>query len=101
MAGLQRDLKKLGKVPQKHVTASARKGMNIVLKDAKANAPYETGDLKKGMILKGEKSRYKGKKVYKVIFDPKMNDVFQKKNAKGKFTGLLSSITRNMDFSFC
>lgn len=84
MAGLQRDLKKLGKVPQKHVTASARKGMNIVLKDAKANAPYETGDLKKGMILKGEKSRYKGKKVYKVIFDPKMNDVFQKKNASGE-----------------
>lgn len=86
MAGLQRDLKKLGKVPQKHVTASARKGMNIVLKDAKANAPYDTGDLKKGMILKGEKSRYKGKKVYKVIFDPKMNDVFQKKNAKGEVT---------------
>lgn len=87
MAGLQRDLKKLGKVPQRHVTASARKGMNIVLKDAKATAPYETGDLKKGMILKGEKSRYKGKKVYKVIFDPKMNDIFQKKNAKGEVTG--------------
>lgn len=84
MVGLQRDLKKLGKVPQKHVTASARKGMNIVLKDAKATAPYETGDLKKGMILKGEKSRYKGKKVYKVIFDPKMNDVFQKKNETGE-----------------
>lgn len=87
MAGLQRDLKKLGKVPQKHVTASARKGMNIVLKDAKANAPYDTGMLKKGMKLDGEKSRYKGKKVYKVIFDPAMNDVFQKKNAKGEVTG--------------
>ncbi len=84
MAGLQRDLKKLGKVPQKHVTASARKGMNIVLKDAKATVPYDTGNLKKGMVLKGEKSRYKGKKVYKVIFDPKMNDVFQKKNASGE-----------------
>lgn len=87
MAGLQRDLKKLGKVPQKHVTASARKGMNIVLKDAKATAPYDTGDLKKGMVLRGEKSRYKGKKVYKVVFDDKMNDVFQKKNAKGEVTG--------------
>lgn len=84
MAGLQKDLKKLGKVPQKHVTASARKGMNIVLKNAKANAPYDTGMLKKGMILDGEKSRYKGKKVYKVVFDPKMNDVFQKKNANGE-----------------
>ena len=87
MKRLQKDLKKLGKVPQKHVTASARKGMNIVLKDAKATAPYDTGSLKKGMILKGEKSRYKGKKVYKVIFDPKMNDVFQKKNASGEVTG--------------
>lgn len=76
---LQNDLKKLGKVPQKHVTASAKKGMSIVLKDAKANAPYDTGQLKKGMILQGEKSRYKGKKVYRVVFDPAMNDVFQKK----------------------
>ena len=87
MAGLQRDLKKLGKVPQKHVTASARKGMNIVLKDAKSSAPEDTGDLKKGMKLQGERSRYKGKKVYKVMFNPKMNDVFQKKNAKGEVTG--------------
>ncbi|MDD4431691.1 MAG: HK97 gp10 family phage protein [Bacteroidales bacterium] len=87
MDKLQRDLKKIGKVPQKHVTSSARKGMNIVLKDAKANAPYDTGQLKKGMILKGERSRYKGKKVYKIIFNPAMNDVFQKKNAAGKVTG--------------
>lgn len=57
---LQKNLEKLGKVPQKHVTAAAKKGMNIVLKDAKANAPYDTGQLKKGMILQGEKSRYKG-----------------------------------------
>jgi len=76
---LQKNLKKLGKVPQKHVTAAAKKGMNIVLKDAKSNAPYDTGQLKKGMILQGEKSRYKGKKVYRVVFDPAMNDVFQKK----------------------
>lgn len=87
MKELQRDLKKLGKVPQKHVTPSAKKGMNIVLKNAKANAPYDTGQLKQGMILKGERSRYKGKKVYDVVFDDKMNDVFQKKNADGKVTG--------------
>ena len=87
MSGLQRDLKKLGKVPQKHVTASARKGMNIVLKDAKSSAPEDTGDLKKGMKLQGEKSRYKGKKVYKVVLDPAMNDVFQKKYARGEVTG--------------
>jgi len=84
---LQKNLEKLGKVPQKHVTAAAKKGMNIVLKDAKANAPYDTGQLKKGMILQGEKSRYKGKKVYRVVFDPAMNDVFQKKNKDGEVTG--------------
>ena len=78
MKELQKSLKKLGKVPQKHVTSSAKKGMNIVLKQAKQEAPEETGALRKGMILKGEKSRYKAKKVYQVIFDPSMNDVFQK-----------------------
>ena len=57
MKELERSLKKLGKVPQKHVTASARKGMNIVLKDSRANAPVDTGALKKGMKLKGERSR--------------------------------------------
>lgn len=87
MKELQRSLKKLGAVPQKHVTSSARKGMNISLKDARANAPFDTGQLKKGIKLKGERSRVKGKKVYQVIFDPAMNDVFQKKNAAGKITG--------------
>jgi hypothetical protein len=87
MDKLKKDLERLGKVPQKHVTTAARKGMNPVLKEAKANAPYDTGSLKKGMILKGEKSRHKGKKVYDVIFDPSMNDVFQKKNADGEVTG--------------
>lgn len=87
MEELERSLKKLGKVPQKHVTASARKGMNISLKDSKANAPYDTGALKKGIKLKGERARIKGKKVYRVVFDSTMNDVFQKKNKEGKVTG--------------
>lgn len=87
MKELERSLKKLGKVPQKHVTSSAKKGMNIALKDAKANAPYDTGDLKKGIKLVGERSRIKAKKVYRTVFDSAMNDVFQKKNAEGKVTG--------------
>lgn len=87
MRELQKNLKKLGKVPQKHVTSAARKGMNISLKDAKANAPYDTGMLKKGIVMKGEKARVKGKKVYRIVFDRNMNDVFQKKNKEGKITG--------------
>lgn len=87
MKELEKSLKKLGKVPQKHVTASAKKGMNISLKDSRANAPYDTGALKKGIVMKGEKARVKGKKVYRIVFDRNMNDVFQKKNKEGKITG--------------
>jgi len=87
MKELQKSMKKLGKVPQKHVTSSARKGMNVSLKDARANAPYDTGALKKGIVLKGEKSKLKGKKVYRIVFDRAMNDVFQKPNKEGKITG--------------
>ena len=87
MKELEKALKKIGDVPQKHVTSSARKAMNIVLKDSRANAPVDTGALKKGMKLKGERSRYKGKKVYQVIFDPAMNEIFQKANKEGKITG--------------
>ncbi len=87
MEELERSIKKLGKVPQKHVTSSSRKAMNISLKDARANAPYDTGALSKGMKLKGERSRQKAKKVYQVIFDPKYNHIFQKKSKDGKITG--------------
>lgn len=87
MKELQKSMKKLGKVPQKHVTSSARKGMNVSLKDARANAPYDTGALKKGIVLKGERSKLKGKKVYRIVFDRAMNDVFQKPNKEGKITG--------------
>lgn len=61
--------------------------MNIVLKESRATAPVDTGMLKKGMKLKGERARVKGKKVYRVIFDPRYNDIFQKKNKDGKVTG--------------
>lgn len=78
MKELEKSIKKLGNVPQKHVTSSSKKGMNIVLKKAKADAPIDSGMLKKGIILKGERARVKAKKVYRVVFDEKMNDVFQK-----------------------
>lgn len=88
MRELKKAINKLGQVPQKCVTPAARKGMNISLKDAKKNAPVgETGELKRGMKLIGEKSRTKGKKVYRVVFDSSKNDIFQKKNKQGKVTG--------------
>lgn len=87
MKELQKSIKKLGKVPQKCVTPAARKGMNIALKSAKAAAPVDTGMLRKGMKLVGEKSKYKGKKVYRIVFDRAYNDIFQKPNKQGKITG--------------
>lgn len=87
MDKLQKDLEKIGKVPQKHVTSSSRKAMNIVLKQSKKDAPYFTGALQKGIKLVGERSKSKGKKVYRVVFDRAMNDVFQKPNKEGKITG--------------
>lgn len=78
MDKLAKAFKKLGDVPQKHVTSSVKKTMNIPLKEARKNAPKKTGNLKKGIILTGEKSQLKGKKVYRVVFDRNMNDIFQK-----------------------
>lgn len=75
---VRKGLERIGKVPQKHVTASSRKAMNIVLKQSRASAPYETGALKKGIKMVGERSRQKGKKVYRIVFDRNMNHIFQK-----------------------
>jgi hypothetical protein len=87
MKELEKAIKRLGQVPQKDVTPAARKGMNIAVKDARIKAPVDTGELKSGMKLIGEKSKSKGKKVYRIVFDRAKNDVFQKKNKEGKVTG--------------
>jgi len=84
MAELERLFGRLGKVPQTVATKSARAGGSIALKAAKANAPEDEGDLKRGIILKRERSRIKGKAVYQVTLDPAMNDVFVKVSKDGK-----------------
>lgn len=80
---LRKKFKRLGKVPQKHVTYAAKKGMKIVYKEAKNNAPVDTGELKEGIKMVGEKSRKKAKKVYRLVFDRAKNDIFQKKDKSG------------------
>ncbi len=84
MKELERTIRKLGQLPQKCVTPAARKGATIALKAAKANAPFLTGALEEGIILKGEKLRKRGKKVYQVTMNPAMNDVFVKTTKDGK-----------------
>jgi hypothetical protein len=84
MKELERSIKALGKVPQKCVSKAARKGANIALKAARAKSPIDTGNLKKGIILKGEKRSVAGKKVYDVKMDPAKNDIFVKTSADGE-----------------
>jgi len=66
------------KIPQKCVNKAAGKGMNVVRRSVKNRVPVATGELKRGIIRVGERSRVKGKKVYDLMFDPKKNDIFQK-----------------------
>lgn len=84
MGSLERTFKQLGKVPQSAATKSARAGATIPHKDAKSKAPVDEGDLKQGIIMKRERSRIKGKAVYQVTMDPRMNGVFVKISKNGK-----------------
>lgn len=84
MKELERTIQQLGKLPQKCVTKSARLGAREVLKAAKRLAPVKTGQLKRGIRLYGEKLRgKKGKKVYQVVMNSNMNDVFVKMTKDG------------------
>lgn len=84
MKELERSFRKLGKVPQTIATKSAKAGAAIALKAARNKAPVDTGQLRKGIILKGERKTVAGKKVYDVMMDPAMNNVFVKMSADGK-----------------
>lgn len=83
MKDLEKSIKRLGKVPQKCVTRAARSGAAIAHKAAKAKAPVDTGELRRGIILKAERRVKVGKKVYDVMMDPKKNDQFVKMSADG------------------
>lgn len=74
----------LGELPQSCVNYAAKSGANLALKAARANAPVEYGDLRDGIILKGERTKIQGKKVYDVMMDPSKNDIFQKQTKTGK-----------------
>lgn len=88
---LMKQIEELGKVPQRAVQLAARKGALFAQRTAKANAPVDTGDLKKGIKIFSEKRQKLGKKVYMVVFDYAYNHIYQKFNkaaqaeiAKGK-----------------
>jgi HK97 gp10 family phage protein len=84
MADLQQAINRLGALPQKVVTPAAKKGAAIFHKATKVNAPVDTGVLKQAIILKPEKSRKKGKKVYQVTYSSAYNDLLVKTSKDGK-----------------
>lgn len=80
---LERQLHALGKnFPKSKIRQAANKGANLPLKQARKNAPKETGELKKG-IVKVEEKRWKQQKklkkaVFQIYFDAAKNTIFQK-----------------------
>ena len=72
-------LNEAGKSPQKAVTrAAGRAGTVLKRKIRQGEVPQRSGTLKKSIIRVGEKTRKRGKKVYQVTFDRKMNEQLQK-----------------------
>lgn len=73
---LMRDISKLERMPQSQITKGARRGANVILREARAKAPRgATKQLSKGIRLKAERSR-RGKKVFQITF--KANPEFVK-----------------------
>ena len=71
-------LNEAGKSPQKAVTRAAGRAGTILKRAVKSEVPRRSGTLKKSIVRVGERSRRKGKKVYQVTFDRKMNEQLQK-----------------------
>lgn len=75
-------LKDVEDLPQKCINKSAKNGASISYKDAKDKAPFLTGALEEGIILKAERTKKKGKKVYQISI--KDNPEFIKTGEDGK-----------------
>lgn len=73
-------LNHLNKSPQKAVTKAAREAIKPVLREIKqGTVPVgKTGNLKKAITRKAERSKVRGKKVYEVTLNKKYNEVLQK-----------------------
>ena len=60
------------------LTKAVKKGAQAVQKAIQAQAPAETGELRKGLILVKERSHIRGKVVYQVTPAREKNPIFQK-----------------------
>lgn len=79
LKAFQLTIQRMGGIPTKVATKAASKGATVVRREVRSRIPVgETGELKRGIKRKGERSKFKGKKVYDLMFDPAKNAVFQK-----------------------
>lgn len=85
MRELVDSIERMGKVPQKCVTAAARQGANVALRAARMLAPKDSGALKKGLTVKKERSRTKGKAVFDVVPSAKKNSIFVKESGAKRY----------------
>jgi hypothetical protein len=90
---LEAQFARIGKMPKKHLTRAARKGMDPTLKDARASAPVgkkttTSGTLKKSIKKKMETPNKRNKGVYRLAYDPKFTDIFRKPT-----TGVYGGVT--------
>jgi hypothetical protein len=77
---LQAQFERLGKMPKKYLNKAGREGIDPIVRQVKASAPKgKTGNLQKSIKKQMETPNKRNKGVYRVAYDPKFNDAFQKK----------------------
>lgn len=79
MVEFQKNLKRVGDLPQKVVSRAAGKGATVAGRAIRAAAPKgKTKQLSKGFKRYRERTKLKGKKVYYYAMDDAKNEIFQK-----------------------
>lgn len=83
---VQRLFEEVGRAPAKVLTKAVKKSARIVLLAARANAPVDEGNLKKGIRLRAERRGRRGKRVYQVGVFGKSGggEEFVKYSSRGK-----------------
>lgn len=76
---LQAQFNRLGKMPKKYLNKAGREGIDPIVRQVKASAPKgKTGNLKKSIKKMMETPNKRNKGVYRLRYDPKFNNAFQK-----------------------
>ena len=75
---LRATVERIGKLPQKCVNRSAKEGAQFGLEKMKEQTHFKdtTGTLKKGMGLKAEKYKRRGKKAYQITYKKSYTKIF-------------------------